>query len=75
MPKTDAIAKEKTLGFQEIAAEGKVVKYTREPGGLKLGFKDLHFGDGHRPIIDRIMDDDIRVRVTISLVDPTAWPI
>lgn len=66
------MAKEKTSGFAKIAAEGKIKSYTRvEGGGIKVTAKDLLFADGHRALLDRLMDDETEVRVTIEVVDPT----
>ena len=67
------MAKQGSLGFEKIAAEGKIKWYKRKDSGIEVSFKDLHYADGHRDLLDRLMDDEIEVRVTIELVDPTAF--
>jgi len=66
-----------TLTFEPIAAVGTIGSYTRSDSGkgLKVAFKELHYSDGHRDLLDRLMDDKIQVRVTIELVDPTAFEV
>lgn len=60
------------MGFEKIAAEGFIKAYQRtEKGHVKVTFKDVLFSDGHRDLLDRIMDNEISVRVTIEVVDPT----
>jgi len=36
-----------------------------------VAFADLLFADGHRALLDRLMDEETKVRVTIEVVDPT----
>ena len=51
----------------KIAAQGMIRSYTRVvDGGLKIGFKDLLFADGHREKLDSWIDDKRQVRVTIE---------
>ena len=67
--------KKEATAFAKIAAEGKIKSYQRvEGGGVKVAVKDLLFGDGHRALLDRLMDDETKVRVTIEVVDPTFEP-
>jgi len=64
--------KNETTAFKKIAAEGKIKAYTRVEGGsVKVAFADLLYADGHRALLDRLMDDETKVRVTIEVVDPT----
>ncbi|HUU84840.1 MAG TPA: hypothetical protein VM243_15170, partial [Phycisphaerae bacterium] len=64
--------KNETTAFKKIAAEGKIKAYTRvEGGGVKVALKDLLFADDHRALLDRLMDEETQVRVTIEVVDPT----
>ena len=66
------MAKKKETPFKKIAAEGKIKAYTRVEGGsVKVAFADLLYADGHRALLDRLMDDETKVRVTIEVVDPT----
>jgi hypothetical protein len=67
------MAEQGSLGFDKIAAEGKIKAYKRDNNGLTVSFKDVYYADGHRDFLDRLMDDKIGVRVTIEVVDPTAF--
>ena len=66
------MTQKKETPFKKIAAEGKIKAYTRVEGGsVKVAFADLLYADGHRALLDRLMDDETKVRVTIEVVDPT----
>lgn len=54
------------LAFQKIASIGKVKDYKRSLKGVDVSFKDLHFGDGHRELLDYWIDEKVKLRVTIE---------
>ena len=57
--------------FAKMAADGKINSYSRATGGaIGVKFKDLFFSDGHRDLLDRWIDDETKVRVTIEPIDP-----
>jgi hypothetical protein len=55
---------------QKIAAEGGMVKsYTRTDKGLKVTFTELFFANGHTDVLDDLIDEHRKVRVTIESVE------
>ncbi len=51
--------------FDRIEASGKIKGYTRTIDGVKVAFKDMLFVDGTRKQLDRWIDNEVDVQLTI----------